>query len=186
MKEGIAPAQANTTCESWAGEPEQISGYYNCWHDDTAYIYPAIDLNSGYTPAADAGKNVAFYWTQLHFLVNFKSVPGYLWPCTGVTTEVVDPFNTTKIIGDFQYLHIDPYAGVVNSSTHYWDSYNQWWWRNIGDISDSQPAGCLTTAPHLHQAGNDDWWTAIQPNQDGPSSELSQQSGWVHKVEFVR
>ncbi len=158
-----------------------LNTFASCWHEDEGTTdafgntasYSAIDYtNSG---GQTAGTLVQLWYTGATLRPQFQDLPAASGTCTGVR---VDTYNSLgAYMGDIHYLHIDVYANVKGTS---WQNYNRQWdyfWRDLGTVSASQPSGCTTTGPHLHQSANRAGWTPIYSNGD-----VNPTNTWEHRV----
>ncbi len=82
----------------------------------------------------------------------------------------------TLYAGELHYLHVIPYGGVIGSG--YDVSGGDHYYRDLGEISGSEPIGCYWDGAHLHQSANTSASTAFYTNWDGDVT-----TDWVHKVQ---
>jgi len=169
-------------CAGWY----QFPSYNPCWHDDEGGDYSALDLQYS---SNNAGRST--YWrhwgadSSQTLSVSFASLQGT--NCTGLRVII----TTSGAPGDFHYLHIDPAAGVIGSTTQYWYSVPGYveGYRYLGTTMYSQPTGCaFDVGGHLHQSGNNGSTSAIYTNWTVGTVEYCcdlwywYSSTWTHKV----
>jgi len=81
-------------------------------------------------------------------------------------------------MGDIHYLHINVYSGVIKSNWQNYDPIGEYYWRDLGTVSSSQPSGCPWAGAHLHQSANTKDWTSFYSN-----GSVNPTYTWQHKVQ---
>lgn len=176
---------SSVNCSVFQNDPQfgkyWIPGYASCWHKDEgttdpfgapAY-YSAIDYTK--LVGQTAGTLTQLWYTGANLAPAFRTLPAASGTCTGVR---VDTYKSGGVyMGDLHYLHIDVYAGVVGSFSQSYNPQDGHFWRDLGTVSSSQPTGCTTTGPHMHQSANVASWTLIFSNVS-----VNPTTTWEHRI----
>jgi len=83
---------------------------------------------------------------------------------------------------EIHYVHINPYAGVIGRTFD--ATSNGWNLFPLGLVASSQPAGCPTTGPHLHQSSWDEpgmWNNYGLGDPINPTSDVY--GNWLHTLD---
>lgn len=144
-----------------------------------AYVYRGIALEPQWCSYWGSGNDDAWKLAQLwyigtHQYIRFFALSGS--NCNGVRVEFYHDSGKTLYAGDLHYLHVIPYGGVIGSG--YDVSGGDHYYRDLGEISGSEPIGCYWDGAHLHQSANTSASTAFYTNWDGDVT-----TDWVHKVQ---
>jgi hypothetical protein len=153
------------------------------WHGD-----PTGNSSLDLVKCSGATSYSEVYWQSYHYsgVSMYLEVVPYTGICTGVRIRSYRSEYPYSSLGDYWYTHVAPYVTVGTS----WFAQANFGWtiRALGFVTPSENQNCLNAGlwygPHLHQGGDNSWWTAIYrntaiPNPVNPTGNHG--ANWVNR-----